>query len=63
MTLPIKVMVEVTVRYETYQTKKSSCVYPMPLGRYRYLKFSKRKLLLLDTVKANDVTITKKIKI
>ena len=45
VTLTFKVKVNVTLPPETFQTKKRSSTYPIPLRRYKHLKFSIHKLI------------------
>ena len=45
VTLTFKVKVKVTLPPETFQTKKRSSTYPIPLRRYKHLKFSIHKLI------------------
>ena len=45
VTLTLKVKVKVTLPPETFQTKKRSSTYPIPLRRYKHLKFSIHKLI------------------
>ena len=45
VTLTFKVKVKVTLPPETFQTKKRSSTYPIPLRRYKHLKFSIHMLI------------------